>query len=170
MAESSYPLIFVDFDGVLLTVDYQLSEGPLTKRPHPLDPSKVRLLASVVWAHRALIVVSSNWRDSCVGMTDVLARSGLARAERYVVGVTPRINGVERGTEIKAWLEGRYGIRRSDWPPFCILDDEDDMGELRGHLVRTNPYQGLQPEHIPLMTGILAGSGLAHGAKSDEQE
>ena len=45
---------------------------------------------------------------------------------------------VERGLEIAAWLAAR-----PDYPPFVILDDDDDMGALAPYLVQTNPETGL---------------------------
>ena len=55
-----------------------------------------------------------------------------------IVGLTPRLRGESRGTEIRTWLEGRFDVEL-----FAIVDDVSDMGSLFPHLVQTKFDTGL---------------------------
>jgi hypothetical protein len=73
-----------------------------------------------------------------------LAETGGLEVRDAIVGVTPDFaNGKdqERGDEIAAWMEGR------EIESFVIVDDDMDMGDLVGRLVRTNVFgPGLDAE------------------------
>jgi hypothetical protein len=136
-------IIFLDFDGVLLTPAYQLEHGG-----GKLEPEKVRLLQGLLEATNARIVVSSNWRSTVGKMRLVLQATGLRDARKWVIGVTPRFRHnpppwltsrhADRGDEIQAWL-----LEHPEVTAFVILDDGNDMGRACHRLVQTDPYIGL---------------------------
>jgi len=67
-----------------------------------------------------------------------------------VVDKTPTLApGADRGEEIAAWL-AEHGVGG-----FVIIDDHVDMGELRSHLVQTDPARGLQPVDAARAIAIL---------------
>lgn len=145
------PILFVDFDGVLVTPAYQMQRGSADK----LDPEKVELLNRICYETNAQIVVTSSWRGSWAGMTTFLERQGLKCAHDRVIGVTPRLRDQPRGDEIAHWL-----FHHGRGNPICILDDDADMGELTPYLLRTDPREGLQEHHIPIIIAIIKGGLL----------
>jgi HAD domain in Swiss Army Knife RNA repair proteins len=125
-------VIFLDIDGVL---------APIRRwdRYGDLDPACIQVLNEIVTRGGADVVVSSTWR---YGKT-VAELQAMLEAEGFtgrVLDKTPTgAPGADRGEEIAAWLaEHVVG-------GYVILDDHVDMGELRAHLVQTQPAQGLQP-------------------------
>ena len=132
-------LIFLDIDGVLINL-VSLRES------NSAHPDCVNALNWLIAETEADIVVSSTWRKGGQKrVTEVLEGWGV---NGRVVGLTPDLSKVRssgigvattRGTEINSYLE-RYGANP---PPFVILDDDDDMDELRPYLVQTNFTTGL---------------------------
>jgi len=120
------PILFLDVDGVLNRCGHS-AQG--------LESDKLDLLQWIVTRSRCDVVVSSTWRT----LPDCKRRLLRALAERDIepIGCTPDLN-CSRGTEISVWLKlNRAGEN------FVILDDDEDMGELLPHLVRTLSYGGL---------------------------
>jgi len=120
---TTQPLIFLDVDGVLNT-------GGKSSL-HQTDRSRLLLLADLVNSTGGKIIVSSHWR------TKPLLRSRLVRhlgtVGLTVSGWTPQLKQHEpkRRDEIRSYL------RRlpSPVPPFVILDDIADAGQLRDNWV-----------------------------------
>jgi hypothetical protein len=56
----------------------------------------------------------------------------------------------ERGDEIKEWLS-----RNSDVTHYVILDDDNDMSDIKDHLIQTTFYKGLLPEHAATAIEML---------------
>ena len=135
-------VIFLDIDGVV---------APILRwdRYGDLNRACIQVLNDIVAASGAEVVVSSTWRH---GKT-VAELQAILHAEGFVgrvVDKTPSdIRGAYRGDEIAAWL--------ADHPAggFVIIDDHADMGELRSHLLLTEPAHGLQPAHVPRALAIL---------------
>jgi hypothetical protein len=125
-------VIFLDVDGVL---------APIRRwdRYGDLDPACVQVLNEIVARAGAEVVVSSTLRH---GKT-VAELQALLQAEGFigcVVGKTPSgAPGTDRGGEIAAWL-AEHAV-----DGYVIIDDHVDMGDLRAHLVLTQPAHGLQP-------------------------
>lgn len=144
-------IVFLDIDGVLI------HHGSIPKHtPRKADPECVARLNKITDATGAKIVISSTWRT----MDDIektLDRWGIT-AEIW--GKTPsgydpgRISlGVTRGNEINTWLvESKFKI-----DSFVILDDDNDMEPLSGHLVQTSFKSGLTDEHVELAIRKLRG-------------
>ncbi len=143
-------ILFLDFDGVLVTADYQKANGG-----NKLDPAKVELVRTLLFDMDARVVVTSNWRGSLTQMRNVLAQAGLRNARHWVIGVTPRLARREtcRGDEIQAWLT-QAGVATDDC---VILDDDDDMGGLRRRLVRCDYRVGLTQEDVVRAEARLLG-------------
>ena len=135
-------IIFLDIDGVL---------APIRRwdRYGDLDRACMQVLNDIVASSEADVVVSSTWRHgkTVAELQDILGAEGFAGR---VVDKTPSdIRGAYRGDEIAAWLaEHAVG-------GFVIIDDHADMGELRTHLVLTQPAHGLQPADVPRALALL---------------
>ena len=135
-------VIFLDIDGVL---------APIRRwdRYEDLDPACIQRLNEIVAEGGADVVVSSTWRH---GKT-VAELQGMLDAQGFagrVLDKTPtNIPGASRGDEIAAWLAEHAVVG------FVIIDDHADMGELRTHLVQTQPSRGLQPADVPRALAML---------------
>jgi len=135
-------IIFLDFDGVV---------APILRwdRYGDLNPKCIRVLNDIVAASGADVVVSSTWRHgkTVAELQAILDAEGFAGR---VLDKTPSdIRGAYRGDEIAAWLAA-HAV-----DGFVIIDDHADMGELRTHLVLTEPAHGLQPAHVASAVALL---------------
>jgi hypothetical protein len=150
------PLVFLDFDGVLNSVEtfthhYALHGSPVSGDER-IDRGLVARLNRLLALAGAQVVVSSTWR---IGRTikDLQRLLDSRGFTGDVIGATPVLWGsVPRGREIQAWLS-RDG---ADVRSFVILDDSSDMAHLADRLVRTDSQTGLQDHHIPTAMGVLA--------------
>ena len=139
-------VIFLDFDGVLNTEQYQerlTVDGKPTKDTWgPLfDPLAVENLRQIIDFTDARIVISSSWRyvhslDSLRMMWEVRELPGeicdtLACSATYI----------SRGEEIECWLE------RNGRPDYVIIDDLDDFSTAPSdhyiETIETNPIVGI---------------------------
>lgn len=101
-------------------------------------------------------MISSTWRG--IGL-DVLFEIFRAWGVfGVIVGRTPDLarqrgsiwDAPERGAEIQQWLESH-----PDTKSFVILDDGDDMGQLRHRLVQADHEQGLSEADADRAIAIL---------------
>ena len=125
-------MVFLDIDGVLAPIrDWD--------RYGDLDPACIQVLNDIVASGQADVIVSSTWRygKTVAELQEMLEAQGFTGR---IVDKTPTgTPGADRGEEIAAWLaEHAVG-------GYVIIDDHVDMGELRSHLVQTQPAHGLQP-------------------------
>ncbi len=145
---SNEPILFLDVDGVLNSID-QLDES---RRFLGMAPMHVAALARILAETDAKVVVSSAWRIGGIGpgsrFWDELSRHG-ANGELVLRRVVDKTDSLwneapdkqsVRGFEIQSWREknGHAG-------PFVIVDDDSDMGPLKPHLVKTTSQRGLTP-------------------------
>lgn len=132
-------VIFLDIDGVINNATTsERFEGFIG-----IDPALVEIFNKLIQDTNARVVLSSTWR------LDKNWRETMARHKIKCVflGATPRLYTpgqprVERGEEIKQWLEenANYNITN-----YAILDDDSDM--LEGQpLFKTSWQTGLTPE------------------------
>ena len=139
----NHPIVFLDFDGVLNTEQYQARltvDGKPTKDTWgPLfDPHAVESLRQILDETNAQIVISSSWRyahslDSLRMMWEVRGLPGEIR-DTLACGATY----ISRGEEIECWLE------RNERPDYVIIDDLDDFFPAqRDYYVETNPIVGI---------------------------
>ena len=137
------PVIFLDFDGVLNTEQYQAQlaiDGKPTKDAWgPLfSPCAVANLRKILDATKAGIVISSSWRyahhlGSLRMMWEVRDLPGDI-LDAIPCGATY----ISRGEDIEYWLE------KHDRPDYVIIDDLDDFfpSQLE-RFVETNPIIGI---------------------------
>jgi hypothetical protein len=146
--------IFLDIDGVL---------APIRRwdRYGDLDPACVEVLNEIVAHGEADVVVSSTWR---YGKT-VAELQGMLHAQGFtgrVVDKTPSVTpGADRGAEIAAWL-AEHAV-----DGYVIIDDHADMGELRSHLVQTEPAHGLQPADAVRAIAMLGRSAYSRSGATE---
>jgi hypothetical protein len=114
-----------------------------------LDPACIQVLNEIVARGQADVVVSSTWRHgrTVAELQEMLEAHGFTGR---VVGKTPTgTPGADRADEIAAWLaEHAVG-------GYVIIDDHLDMGELRSHLVQTQPAHGLRPADARRAIAVL---------------
>ena len=138
-------VVFLDIDGVL---------APIRRwdRYGDLDPACIQVLNDIVARGRADVVISSTWRHgkTVAELQEILEAEGFTG---LVLDKTPTgAPGADRGDEIAAWLtEHAVG-------GYVIIDDHFDMGELRSHLVQTQPAHGLQPTDAARAIAVLRRS------------
>lgn len=129
-------VVFLDIDDVLNTL-------PTRERGELFDPTNVRAFNAVLDFTSAGIVMTSSWRlsASATEWEEILLGAGIHAADR-LLGMTPWLEGVSRGTEIAYWLEhSPCQVNR-----YAILDDRDDMTPCTDHLLKTSREKGLTLE------------------------
>jgi hypothetical protein len=134
-------IIFLDIDGVLNNLEsLRLPRTKLKSSTHSYSaahPSCIEALNRIITETQARIVVSSTWRGIGLGVLfEIFHEWGI---KAMTVGYTPLWPiGSERGDEIAEWLS-----QHPEVTSFVILDDGDDMGQLRHRLVQTDFEVGL---------------------------
>lgn len=142
-------VIFLDIDGVMNNLGTRTDHH--RGFPSWLDPVNVAVLNDIVRATGAVVVISSSWRhgipfhELCDGFRE-------AGCIAEIIGGTPDIDGPRRGREIAAWLAAQPE------PParYVALDDQFDMPELPGKLVKTSQVEGLTAREVPRILALLA--------------
>ena len=176
------PIIFLDIDGVLNSWDWWARRK---NEPPPeelmgvvdLDPLACQRLQRICAQTGAQLVISSTWRmhHTTPGLQELFARRGLVAP---IIGRTPCLdrqgyefeepwNRIGRGLEIQWWLQNFLPSDEAVCDQrFAIIDDDGDMGDLRGKLVQTRMATGLTDlegdyvfKHLsePLMHSMAAG-------------
>lgn len=164
-------LIFLDIDGVLNSRVYTsspaylqsiegVSDAELMLIRHDLhiDPLAINLLDDLIDKSGADVVLSSTWRGKYTP-DDITALFATRGFKHKVVDSTPILFGkvnssrIPRGKEISAYLRSL-----PQWPDgFVILDDHDDMLNLKNHLVLTSKRTGLTSDDVDRALKILNG-------------
>lgn len=158
-------IIFLDVDGVLVTARHKRLR-PGFRRCRDLtrtgcgyaefDPECVANLNRICESARALIVVSSTWREffgSLDTMRSMFREQGVTGT---IIGRTPINHSIDslRGGEIAEWLdENEESIETC-----VILDDEDHEWDdcCRGRWIHTDFDVGLTAEDADRAIGMLA--------------
>jgi hypothetical protein len=163
-------IIFLDFDGVITTVDSGWN----------INPKKIELLKDIIDATDAKIVIPSSWRTYDLKSTienlskgkNCNSPSGIAFpfCDR-IIGITARMGGyryndntnedgrkpyvsIPRGIEIDDWI--RCNEDKFDIISYVILDDDTDMlYNQRFNYVQTDTYYGLNKKHVKKAIKIL---------------
>lgn len=122
-------IIFLDIDGVLNVMSQEFDDyGQL------FNPIFVKNLADIIEKTNAKLVISSTWRYS--GLKQMVNMWKYRNLPGEIIGITPDLyKDVDRGDEIKAWLE--KNIDKVD--NYCIIDDDEDMlTEQLNNFVKTS--------------------------------
>ena len=146
----SFPILFLDFDGVLNT------PRTWTRRPvHArLESRLVRRVARICVQSNARIVISSSWRCShgLEELRGLLALKGLRRS--YVIDTTRDLQS-KRQTEILAWL-----AEHPECSNYAILDDDTagdgEWDALRLRWVRVDSETGVTDDDVRAALRILS--------------
>lgn len=172
--ENDYPIIFLDFDGVLNTEKYycELKSKGLPsddKYGQLFDSEAVANLRKIIEATDARIVVSSSWHY--MGL-NVLQRMWYDRdLPGRIVDITPLhllddklcdtdLNQVDvlslcRGNEIK-WYFDEVLDANSNSRRFVIFDDlKEVLPELQDHFVRIDPIVGITEGDVERAVEIM---------------
>lgn len=140
-------IIFLDVDGVLNFWDCWLGNTLNVLRGESrtlvLSLDCINQLNRIIDETGAKIVLSSTWRRF-KDHYDFLLSSPI---KGEIIGETPDLlydlsRETSRGLEIKEWLENEYG----EPCKFVIIDDDDDMGDLKDHFIQTDFESGLTKE------------------------
>ena len=137
-------IIFLDVDGVLNSEEFSRwlwdNHEKKYRGYEMLDQRAILCLQDIVFITGAEIVLSSSWRISSLRtkqLKEQLLPYGLEIVDRTISDA----HG-ERGDEIKEWLS-----RNPDVSHYVILDDDNDMSDIKDHLIQTTFHKGLLPEH-----------------------
>ena len=143
--ELQYNIIFLDIDGVLNSVqsaiywhrkkmDLRITESC------PICVSNLNYLIEKLPDIK--FVITSTWRynNTLKQLCNIFQGWGFF-VRNNIIGVTPRVEGADRGKEIKKWLDEASGnvLVKS----YLIIDDDFDMGELSSHLIKVDNRVGL---------------------------
>lgn len=135
-------VIFLDIDGVMITGSYRKLSPAYDG--YQFHPTCVENLKEIMARTGAYIVVSSTWRKAgFTRLKQMLEANGIKEG---LVGQTPISNYSTRGEEILQYIEESKLDPSRTVDKFVILDDHDDMGELRPFLVQTDWFSGLDDE------------------------
>jgi hypothetical protein len=139
-------IIFLDFDGVLTSVDSMVAFWHLNRNEHHnedrLDPVCVGLIRHLCEKTGAKVVVSSVWR---IGRTeqdflDIFKQYGWD--DFPYAGQTPISRERIRGQEIQTWLN------QNPVDTYVIFDDDSDMLESQlGNFIHVSNINGFRSQH-----------------------
>jgi hypothetical protein len=152
-------ILFLDFDGVMVTNRYQdqlvASDNPIRDDYGAIfDPACVEYLQEIIDATDAEIVVTSTWKMH-LGLDGIQQMWEARNLPGKVTGVTPDIDPIHRGNEIAAWLATNPGAVR-----YAIIDDCPILDFFREeqlqHLFKVDERIGLDDETARLVVDYLA--------------
>lgn len=165
LPEPEEKVIFLDFDGVLNSVDFLeetydqrklLEKGRRTDQESwwsaMIDGRAVGHLNEIIKHSGAKVVVSSSWRHghTLAELRGILKNKGFIGS---LIDKTPKrapVAPYRRGNEIQAWLDEHPDVKK-----FVIIDDDSDMEHLMSYLVQTTWKSGLLAEHVAKALRIL---------------
>lgn len=127
-------VIFLDVDGVLSSFGER-----------GLCSLRLDMFAEVVKQTGAEVVLSSTWRHPHCREQRMRLQRELGNRGVEFHSFTPMAAELPmRGDEIQTWLNGH----RREQVDFVILDDDpnDEMGNLKPHLVKCDGFTGLNQE------------------------
>jgi hypothetical protein len=158
-------LLFLDFDGVLTSIDSIQNRHKITGKYEPITgihDQHVKLLNGIVERTDCKIVISSVWRTNheIPWIRGRMMDRGFLYPRRVYRQPTPYFaQSKVRGLEIQKWIDD-FG---KDLESICILDDSDDMHHLSPFLVRTSGITGLTKEIVEKVVDVLN----SHNWKND---
>ncbi|OXM82509.1 HAD domain-containing protein [Paenibacillus rigui] len=131
-------VIFLDIDGVLVTSRHLIQSSKYFG--YEFDPECIVNLQEILDRTNAKIVVSSSWREgrTLKQLQSIFEINGLYK----VIGMTPIMEGAIRGREIQEYVNSSKGTQ-DEINQFIIIDDEEEMGDLKQYLVETEFQTGI---------------------------
>ena len=151
-------IIFLDMDGVLVTMDSIHKAHADKQRPGTaaqVDQRCAAVFNEIIRRTGAKVVVSSSWRvlhQSAEAMQAVLDTAGI-KCEVIDITSLDEFRNACRGRQILHWLESNQYEGN-----YVILDDDSDMLEVQiPYFVQTDPINGLTEDDIPKIERILIG-------------
>lgn len=141
-------IIFLDVDGVLnseakLIRIYNETHDMSLFNPIPFDEICLENLNTLVRETNSKLVVTSDWRKDPISTERLIKALKEFNLDKEIIGYTPVIQDVPRGTEINKFL-----LNLNYKPDFIILDDSKDMEDLLPYLIKTNARVGLTAQNV----------------------
>lgn len=176
---NSYKVIFLDIDGVINSVQYEIWNHNHKHRYGLVDPREIHRLVRFIDKYNIKLVISSSWRNGnsykdCIDelLKDSKRHHDLDLLIPYIIGVTPYHNSRHRGTEIGIFIDVLYDYNcensnkmQSYYPiykehfeieKYVIVDDDNDMlDEQMKNLIQTNAWTGLTKKDYRKIKKIL---------------
>jgi len=149
------PVIFLDIDGVLNTLEQNRHPGGR----EVFSPEAVAALRSILERTGAQIVIASSWREGVADrIPDTFECNGLGVYLEKILGYTPVLPEASpetrRADEIDAWLHGNPAYRNR----FLVVDDDPCVGTaFPRHHILTQESTGLTRSHVERAVAILSG-------------
>lgn len=156
-------ILFLDFDGVINTIDWRDKCWDARREPHEyLLAVLVARVNEIVADSKAQVVASTAWRVeySRVALETILRQAG---ANFPLLSTTPFIDG-PRGAEILAWLDAAP----EQVEAFVILDDlpPNEFDGLRHHLIQVNASVGLSAIGVQRAKALFARTDRGHVSRT----
>ena len=155
------PIIFLDFDGVLNTEQYQVQlsvAGQSGKDAWgaPFSPTAIANLRKILDATDARIVISSSWRY-VHGLGGLRMMWDIRELPGEIQDTLPcGTDNLSRGEEIACWLS------QHNAPSYVIMDDLNDfMPSQYDRHVEVNPVTGITEADAQKAIAILKQTCLA---------
>lgn len=160
--------IFIDIDGCLNSDKYTeselykqatigMSDAKIMLVAHHLhlDPNALELINGLVIRSNAKVILSSTWRFkySPSEVTEMMKGRGAIFTIADSTPKYPSFNShfTSRGEEITAYLDSL----KKEAESFVIIDDRNDMGNLKNNLVLTDPKYGITLSDVDKALKIL---------------
>jgi len=147
IATKPVKILFLDFDGVLIT-----SRSMLALATYPaFDPVACHLIEAFCQRSGAKIVICSAWREERKksDMEGIFDSMSIARTHLHKDWATPVIFG-PRAREIQDWLS-----RHPETSHYAILDDGIGLEGLEHRVVQPDSDIGILIEHIIDLCALL---------------
>jgi len=144
---SEKPIVFLDIDGVLNSVDFAINRKEKTGHRHidQIDERAVGFLNEIAdWN----FVLSSSWRKfvPLEKMNEILKNKGF---NGQILDKTPVLDHPNlRGNEIYSWIHSHV-MNGSDFDNYVIFDDDSDfLLWQKDNFIHVDWYFGIGPNHI----------------------
>lgn len=164
-ADNSFPIVFLDIDGVLHSFDYEEYLTSHNRDWYDKDgaifaPDCIDALGELINTTNAKIVISSSWKDSRICKEALSVMKNLWKRRNLpgeIIDVTPTltpdklqllygINTTQRwkGYEIDLWLRHNPQCKT-----YIIIDDQDVVLDYqKAFLIMTSANKGLQSNDV----------------------
>ncbi len=168
-------VIFLDFEGVLFTLDeYKKSFDHEHNMPYDEIEKRVKILAEICKEYNCKVVIEasqktaldeetmeiSEWAPWLKRLFNMFKQYGID-----CIGRTPEVpRRLSDCAELPMWKEDEirlYLLRHPEIEHYCVIDDDDaismlhwkksDLDKVREHLVVTKNYSENNPEEIALL-------------------